>query len=151
MGGPDTTSCLEKVTYSKTSPVSPDPHGKVSDPCIYGPSLQVWSRTSTCANRTPGMGSGPPPPRMGSGPPTMGSQGSRTEHTRALIRTWARVRCRHVSRPDLEGFRPYHIHSYSPLRRRPDASTWRTARGVSQQAEPGMKPLGYTRLCIYYG
>jgi hypothetical protein len=44
----------------------------------------------------------PPPPRMGSEPPTMGSQGSRTEHTRALIRTQAGVRCRHVSRPDLD-------------------------------------------------
>jgi hypothetical protein len=32
------------------------------------------------------------PPRMGSGPPTMGSHGSRTEHTRALIRTQAGVR-----------------------------------------------------------
>jgi hypothetical protein len=40
--------------------VSPDPHGKVPDPCIYGLGLQVWSRTSTCANRTPRMGSRPP-------------------------------------------------------------------------------------------
>jgi hypothetical protein len=31
--------------------VSPDPHGKVPDPYIYGSGLQVWSRTSTCANR----------------------------------------------------------------------------------------------------
>jgi hypothetical protein len=125
------------------------PHGKVSDPCIYGSGLQVWSRTFTCANPTPGMGSGPP--HMGSGPPTMGPQGSRTEHTRALIRTRTGVRCRHVSRPDLEGSGPYHIHSCSSPRRRPDAATWRTARGVGQRAEPGMNPLGYARLCIYYG
>ena len=60
MGGSGAATCPEKVTYSEASPVSPDPHGKVPDPCIYGPGLQVWSRTSTCANRTPRMGSGPP-------------------------------------------------------------------------------------------
>jgi hypothetical protein len=42
-----------------------------------------------------------PPPGMGSETPTMGSQGSRAEHTCALVRTQAGVRCRHVSRPDL--------------------------------------------------
>jgi hypothetical protein len=36
------------------------PHGRVPDPCIYGPGLQIWPRTSTCANWTPRMGSGPP-------------------------------------------------------------------------------------------
>jgi hypothetical protein len=88
---------------------------------------------------------------MGSGPPTVGSQGSRTEHTRALNGTQAGVRSRHVSRPDLVGFGPYHIHSCSPPRRRPDAATWPTARDVSQRAEPDIKPLGYARLDIYYG
>jgi hypothetical protein len=44
-----------------------------------------WSRTPMCTDRTPRMGFGPPP-RLGSGPPTVGSQGSRSEHTRALIR-----------------------------------------------------------------
>jgi hypothetical protein len=77
--------CPKKVIYSKTSTVSPDPHGKVSDPWIYSPDLQVWSKTPTCTDRTPGMGSGPP--GMGSGPPTVGSQSYRTEHTRGLIRT----------------------------------------------------------------
>jgi hypothetical protein len=76
------------------------------------------------------------PPRMGSGPPIVGSQGSRTEHTRALIRTQAGVRSRHVSRPDLVGSGPYHIHSCYPPRRRPDSATWPTTRGVSQRAEP---------------
>jgi hypothetical protein len=65
---------------------------------------------------------------MGSGPPTVGSQGSRTEHTRALIRTQVGVWSRHVSRPGLVGSGPIHIHSYSPLKRRPDAATWHTAR-----------------------
>jgi hypothetical protein len=93
----------------------------------------------------------PPPPRMGSRPPTVGSQGSKAEHTRTLIRTQEGVRSRHVSRPGLVGSGPIRIHSYSPLRRRPDATTWHTARGISQRAEPGMTPLGYTRLRIHYG
>jgi hypothetical protein len=81
----------------------------------------------------------PDPPCMGFGPPTMGSQGSRIEHTRAWNKTQARVRCRHVSRPRLVC-----IHSCSPLRRRPDAATRTIARDVSQRTEPGVKPLGYT-------
>jgi hypothetical protein len=36
------------------------PHGKVQNPCVYRPGLRVRSRTSTGANRTPRMGSGPP-------------------------------------------------------------------------------------------
>jgi hypothetical protein len=40
-------------------------------------------------------------PHMGSGSPTGESQGPRTEHTRALNRTQAGVRYRHVSRPNL--------------------------------------------------
>jgi hypothetical protein len=86
----------------------------------------------------PGCDTGPPP-RMGSGPPTRGSQGSRTEHTRAWNKTQAGVRCRHVFRPG-----PDCIHSCSPLRRRPDAATWTTARDISQRTKPGVKPLGYT-------
>jgi hypothetical protein len=54
----------------------------------------------TCASRTPGTGSGPPPPyRVRAA--HRGSQGLRTEHTRALNRTQAGVRYRHVSRPSL--------------------------------------------------
>jgi hypothetical protein len=93
----------------------------------------------------------PDPPCMGSRPPTVGSQGPRTEHTWALIRTEAGVRCRHVARPGLVGSGPYHIHSCSPPKRRPDAATWPTTCCISQQAEPGIKPLGYACLCIYYG
>jgi hypothetical protein len=37
----------EKTIYFKVSTVGPDPHRKVSDPCIYRPDLRVRSRTST--------------------------------------------------------------------------------------------------------
>jgi hypothetical protein len=73
---------------------------------------------------------------MGSGPPTVGSQGPRTEHTRALNRTQAGVRYRHVSEP-------VRIHFCSLSRQRPDAATWPTARDVSQRAEPDVRPPGY--------
>jgi hypothetical protein len=88
---------------------------------------------------------------MGSRPPKVGSQGSRTEHTRALIRTQAGAQSRHMSRPGLVGSGPIRIHSCSPLRQRPDAAMWHTARGISERAEPGMTPLGYVRLRIHYG
>jgi hypothetical protein len=39
-------------------------------------------------------------------------------------------------------FGPYRVRFYSPLRRRPDAATWPTARDVSQRAEPDVRPLG---------
>jgi hypothetical protein len=107
---------------------------------------------------------GPGPPRMRTRPLEWiqtslygvrtahdGVPGSRIEHTRALIRAQAGVRCRHVSRPGLLGSGPNCIYSYSPPRRRPDAAAWLTAHGVSQWAEPGMKPLGYARLFIHYG
>jgi hypothetical protein len=38
---------------------------------------------------------------------------------------------------------PYRIRFCSPPRRRPDAVAWSTARDVSQQAEPDVRPLGY--------
>jgi hypothetical protein len=88
---------------------------------------------------------------MGFGPPTMGSQGLRTEHTRALNKTQTGVQCRHVFRPSLVGSGPIRIHSRSPLKRRPVAAMWHTARGLSQRAEPSMTPLGYVRLHIHYG
>jgi hypothetical protein len=79
-----------------------------------------------------------------------GSQGLRTEHTRALNRTQAGVRCRHVSGPSLMGSGLVRRYSYSPLRQRPDATMWHTARGLSQRAELSMTPLGYVRHCIHY-
>jgi hypothetical protein len=84
MGGSGTATWPEKMIYSKVSTVSPDPHGKVSDPCIYRPDLRVRSRTSTGANQTPRMGSGPL--CEGSGPLTAGSRDSGTENTQALIK-----------------------------------------------------------------
>jgi hypothetical protein len=39
-------------------------------------------------------------------------------------------------------FGPYRVRFCSPLRRRPDAATWPTARDVSQRAEPDVRPLG---------
>jgi hypothetical protein len=97
----------------------------------YTPRPQQWVRTPMGECRTPRIQSGPPrlvqdlhvckpdpwngirtPLRMGSGPPTMGSQGPRTEHTQALNRTQAGVRCRHVSGPSLVGSGPVCIHSY---------------------------------------
>jgi hypothetical protein len=47
----------------------------------------------------------------------------------------AGVRSRHVSGP-------HRVRFCSPLRRRPDAATWPTARDVSQQAKPDVRPLG---------
>jgi hypothetical protein len=47
----------------------------------------------------------------------------------------AGVRGRHV-------FGPCRVRFCSPLRRRPDAATWPTARDVSLRAEP-VKPLGH--------
>jgi hypothetical protein len=47
----------------------------------------------------------------------------------------AGVRIRHV-------FRPCRVRFCSPLRQRPDAATWPTARDVSQRVEPDVRPLG---------
>jgi hypothetical protein len=35
--GSETATWPEKMIYSKVSTVSPDPNGKVPDPCIYRP------------------------------------------------------------------------------------------------------------------
>jgi hypothetical protein len=122
--------------------VNPDPHGKVPDPCIYGLGLQVWSRTSDLHVCKPDPWNGIQTPCAGFEPHAVGSQGYRIEHTRALNRTQAGVRCRHVSRPDLVGSEPYHIHPCAPSRRRPDVATWPTTCGVIQRTKPGIKPLG---------
>jgi hypothetical protein len=75
----------EKTIYSKVSTMGPDPHGKVSDPCIYRLDLWVRSGTSTGANQTPRMGSGPL--YVGSGSLTAGSRDSGTKNTQALIKS----------------------------------------------------------------
>jgi hypothetical protein len=38
--------------------------------------------------------------------------------------------------------RPYGIRFCSPLRWRPNAATWPSARDISQRAEPDVRPLG---------
>jgi hypothetical protein len=62
----------DKVMYSKASTLSPDPHGRVPYPWIYGPDLQVGPGPPRVWTRPLEWDSDPP--RMGSGPPTVGSQ-----------------------------------------------------------------------------
>jgi hypothetical protein len=100
---------------------------------MYIPDLRVRSRASTGANRTPGMGSGPL--YVGSGPLTAGSRDSGTKNTHALIK--ARRGSEADTCPD-----QYRVRFCSPLRQRPDAATWPTARDISQRVEPDVRPLG---------
>jgi hypothetical protein len=74
-----TATWPEKTIYSKVSTVGSDPHGKVPNPCMYRPDPRVRSKTSTGANRTPGMGLGLL--FVGSGPLTAGSRDSGTKNT----------------------------------------------------------------------
>jgi hypothetical protein len=122
----------EKTIYSKVSTVGSDPHGKVSDPCIYRPDLRVRSRIHGCK----------PDPWDGFRTPLRGVQATHgrvpgfwDKEYPGLNQGQAVVRSRHVSGP-------YCIRSCSPLRRSPDAATWHGARDVSQWAEPNVRPLG---------
>jgi hypothetical protein len=147
MGGSGATTCPEKVTYSEASPVSPDPMGRCQ-------TLVYTVRASKFGPEPPHVRTGPqewdPYPLYGVWAAHSGVLGFQDRTYPGLNQDPGGVRCRHVSRPDLVGSGPYHIHSCSPPRRRPDAATWPTACGVSQRAEPGMKPLVYARLCINY-
>jgi hypothetical protein len=116
----------EKMIYSKVSTVSPDPHGKVLDPCIYRPGLRVRSRTPTGANRTPPCGV-----RAAHG----SVRGFWDRECPGLNQGQAGVRSRHVSGP-------YRLHFCSPPRRSPDAATWHGARDISQRVKPDVRPLG---------
>jgi hypothetical protein len=147
MGRSRAATCLEKVIYSKASTVGQDPHGRAPDPWICSSDLQCWSRTATWASQTPGMGSGPS--RMGSRPRIMGSQGPRTEHTRALNRT--QVGSGVNTCPDLVSCGPVRIRFCSPPRQRPDAAMWPTAHDVSQKAEPNVRPMGYAASAFIEG
>jgi hypothetical protein len=122
------------MIYSKVSTVSLDTHWKVSDPCIYIPGLRVRSRTSTGANRTPRMGSGPL--CVGVRAAHMRVPGFWDREYLGLNQGQAGVRSRRVSGP-------YRIRFCSPRRRRSDAAAWPTTRDVSQRAEPDIRPLGY--------
>jgi hypothetical protein len=95
------------------------PPGKVQD--LHGRESGPWdgSRTPLCGvraihNRVPGFWD---------------------KEYLGLNQDQAGVQSRHVSVP-------YHVRFCSPLRRRPDAATWPTARDVSQRAEPDVRPLG---------
>jgi hypothetical protein len=83
MDGSRATTWPEKTISSKVSTVGPDPHGKVPDPYISRPDPWVRSRTSTGADRTPRMGSGPL--CVESGPLMAGSRDSGTKNTQTLI------------------------------------------------------------------
>jgi hypothetical protein len=109
MGGFGAATCPEKVIYPNAPTVSPDLHGKVLDPWI--DSLDPPSLV-----QDPHVYGPDPPPRMGSGPPTVGSQGPKTEHARAVIRAQVGVRCRHVSGPVCIHSCPSLRHDASGLR-----------------------------------
>jgi hypothetical protein len=83
-----------------------------------------------------------PDPWDGSRTPLCGVRATHSEVTGfrdkgylGLNQGQAAVRSRHVSRP-------YRVRFCSPLRRKPDAATWPTARDISQWAEPDVRPLG---------
>jgi hypothetical protein len=83
-------------------------------------------------------------PRTGPGPPLCRVRATHNRVPRFVDKEYpnlnqgqAGVRSRHVSGP-------YRIRLCSPLRRRPDATTWLAARDVSQRAEPDVRPLGLT-------
>jgi hypothetical protein len=107
--------------------------------------------------RTSKIGPGPPCVRIGPlewdpDPP----YGVRTAHSRVLRfqdKTHPRLGSGADTCPDLVWWDPgpVRIHSCSLLRRRPVAAKWHAARGLSQQAEPSVTPLGCTRLHIHYG
>jgi hypothetical protein len=123
----------EKTIYSKVSTVGPDPHGKVSDPCVYRLDLGARSKTSTGANRT--LGWVPDPPLCGVRATHSRVPGFRDKEYPGLNQGQAGVRSQHVSGP-------YRVRLCSPLRRSPDAATWPIVRDVSQRAEPDVRPLG---------
>jgi hypothetical protein len=84
MDGSRAATWPEKTISSKVSMVGPHPHGKLLDPCIYGPDLRAGSRTFAGTNRTPGTG--PEPLCVGSEPLTVGSRDSETKNTQTLIK-----------------------------------------------------------------
>jgi hypothetical protein len=125
MGGSRTATCPEKVIYSKASTVSQNPHGRVSDPC----------RTPVYMVHASKFGLGPP--RVRTGPLEWDLDlpyGVRAAHSGVpgfQDRTYSSLNPVPGEGPEptcLVGSGPIHIQSCSPHRRRPDATTWRTAR-----------------------
>jgi hypothetical protein len=119
----------------------------------YAPRYQQWVRTPRESARPLYIRTGPPGKVQdlhGRKPdPWDGSRtllcGVRVTHSKVpgfwdkeypgLNQGQAGVQSRHVSGP-------YRVRICSPLRRRPDAATWPTARDVSQRVEPDVRPLG---------
>jgi hypothetical protein len=123
----------EKTIYPRISTVGLNPHGKVLDPCVYGPGLRVRSKTSTSVPGPLGRAPGPP---LGKVRATHSKvPGFRGKGYPDLDQGQAGVRSRQMS-----GL--YRVCFRSPLRRRPDAATRPTACDVSQRAKPDVRPLG---------
>jgi hypothetical protein len=95
------------------------PPGKVQDLHGYKPDPWDGSRTPLCGVR----------------PTHSRVPGFWDKEYPDLNQDQAGVRSRHV-------FGPCRVRFCSPLRRRPDAATWPTARDVSQRAESDVRPLG---------
>ena len=95
------------------------PPGKVQDLHGYKPDPSDGSRTPLCGVR----------------PTHSRVPGFWDKEYPDLNQDQAGVRSRHV-------FGPCRVRFCSPLRQRPDAATWPTARDVSQRAEPDVGPLG---------
>jgi hypothetical protein len=112
--------------------VDPDPHGKVPDPYIYGPDLHGYKPDPWDGSRTPLCGVQATHGRV---------PGFWDKEFPGLSQGQAGFWSRHVSGP-------YRVHFCCPLRRRPDAATWPTARDVSQRAEPDLRPLSHAFLAF---
>jgi hypothetical protein len=146
MDGSGTTTCPEKVIYSKVSTVSLDPHGRVLDPWIYSPNFQVSTRTPTCTDRTPGMGFGPP----------VWVWAAHSRVPRSQDRTHPVLNQGPGGGPVPTRVRTY-LHTLLLLApaetRRCHVAycAWHTACGICQRVEPDIMPLGSARLCIHYG
>jgi hypothetical protein len=111
-----------------------EPHGKVSDPCVYGHDPRVRSRTATSVPGPVGRAPGPPLGRVRATRSKV--PGFWRKGYPGIDQGQAGVRSRHVSGPCRVCF-------CSPLRRRPDAATRPTSRDVSQRVEPDVRPLGH--------
>jgi hypothetical protein len=95
------------------------PPGKVQDLHRYKPDPWDGSRTPLC--------------------------GVRATHSRVLgfwDKEYPDLNQNQAGVPSRHVFGPCRLRFCSPLRRRPDAATWLTARDVSRRAEPDVRPLG---------
>jgi hypothetical protein len=110
--------------------MGPEPHGKVSDPCIYRPDLRGYRPDPWDGSRTSLRGVRVTPSRV---------PGFWDKEYPSLNQGQVEARSRHVSGP-------YHVRFCYPPRWRPGAATWPTARDVSQRAELNVRHLGHAAL-----